>query len=55
LQSMEFRSLLGLYKVDETGRQEGKRNYLLQWQDDQRRLVKPAKIAERELIYPRKR
>jgi branched-chain amino acid transport system substrate-binding protein len=55
LGSMQFRSLLGLYQVDETGRQQGKRNYLLQWQDDSRRLVEPADIAERELIYPRKR
>jgi branched-chain amino acid transport system substrate-binding protein len=54
LGSMRFRSLLGHYQVDETGRQSGKRNYLLQWQDDRRRLVSPSNIAERELIYPRK-
>jgi len=54
LQSMRFRSLLGHYQVDETGRQMGKRNYLLQWQDNRRRLVRPSNIAERELIYPRK-
>lgn len=54
LGSMEFRSLLGFYKVDETGRQMGKRNYLLQWQDGRRRLVAPHNIAERELIYPRR-
>ena len=54
LGSMQFRSLLGHYQVDETGRQSGKRNYLLQWQDDRRRLVSPSNIAERELIYPRK-
>jgi branched-chain amino acid transport system substrate-binding protein len=53
LGSMEFRSLLGHYKVDVTGRQSGKRNYLLQWQDDRRRLVSPGTIAERDLIYPR--
>jgi ABC-type branched-subunit amino acid transport system substrate-binding protein len=29
LRSMYFRSLLGRYQVDETGRQRGKRNYLL--------------------------
>ena len=55
LQSMQFRSLLGHYEVDATGRQTGKHNYLLQWQDDRRRLVRPHDVAERELIYPRKR
>jgi len=53
LQAMEFHSLFGQYKVDDTGRQVGKANYLLQWQDGQRRLVAPADVAERELIYPR--
>ncbi len=53
LSSMKFRSLLGHYEVDEAGRQLGKRNYLLQWQDGRRRLVEPSNIAERKLIYPR--
>ncbi|MEP5763143.1 MAG: amino acid ABC transporter substrate-binding protein [Halieaceae bacterium] len=53
LGEMEFRSLLGFYKVDSTGRQIGKTNFLLQWQDDRRRLVAPDLIAERKLIYPR--
>jgi branched-chain amino acid transport system substrate-binding protein len=52
LRTMYFRSLLGLYNVDETGRQVGKTNFMLQWQDKQRRLVAPAQLAERELIYP---
>ena len=52
LRTMYFRSLLGKYNVNETGRQEGKRNYILQWQEDRRRLVSPENIAERELIYP---
>jgi len=52
LQTMTFHSLFGGYKVDETGRQIGKRNYLLQWQDDRRRLVAPPDVAERKLIYP---
>jgi len=54
LSTMFFRSLLGKYQVDETGRQEGKRNYILQWQNGERRLVSPQRMAERELIYPRK-
>jgi len=52
LRTMYFRSLLGKYNTDETGRQVGKRNYLLQWQDNQRRLVAPSELAERKLIYP---
>lgn len=55
LRTMQFRSLLGHYRVDDTGRQIGKHNYLLQWQDDRRRLVSPHDVAERELIFPRKR
>jgi branched-chain amino acid transport system substrate-binding protein len=53
LRTMEFHSLFGQYKVDDTGRQIGKKNYLLQWQDGERRLVAPAEVAERKLIYPR--
>ena len=52
LRTMYFRSLLGLYKADDTGRQVGKTNYLLQWHDNQRRLVAPDNLAERTLIYP---
>jgi branched-chain amino acid transport system substrate-binding protein len=52
LRTMYFRSLLGKYNVDETGRQEGKRNVMLQWQDNRRRLVAPANLAERKPIYP---
>ena len=52
LRSMKFRSLMGKYEVNETGRQIGKRNYVLQWQDGRRRLVAPTNLAESELIYP---
>ncbi len=52
LGSMEFRSLLGKYHVSETGRQEGMRNSVLQWQENHRRLVSPKNLAERELIFP---
>jgi len=54
LRTMEFHSLFGQYKVDDTGRQVGKANYLLQWQGGERRLVAPEDVAERELIYPRR-
>jgi branched-chain amino acid transport system substrate-binding protein len=52
LHTMVFNSLLGIYDVDENGRQVGKNNYLLQWQGKDRRLVDPASLAESKLIYP---
>lgn len=52
LRTLRFRSLMGHYQVDDSGRQVGKRNYLLQWQDGRRRLVAPAAIAEQPLRYP---
>jgi branched-chain amino acid transport system substrate-binding protein len=52
LHSMVFNSLLGIYKVDASGRQVGKNNYLFQWQRQDRRLVAPANIAESKLVYP---
>ncbi len=52
LRSMYFRSLFGRYEVDDTGRQIGKHNYILQWQDGQRKLVAPAEVAESKLIHP---
>ncbi|MEM1154101.1 MAG: amino acid ABC transporter substrate-binding protein [Pseudomonadota bacterium] len=52
LHSMVFNSLLGIYRVDENGRQIGKNNYLLQWQGKDRRLVGPSNIAESQLVYP---
>lgn len=52
LRTMSFRSLLGKYNTDENGRQIGKNNYLLQWQDNKRRLIAPANLADSEFIYP---
>ncbi len=52
LRSMYFRSLLGRYQVDETGRQRGKRNYVLQWQEGQRRLIAPTDLADSTMVYP---
>ncbi|MFT4614556.1 MAG: branched-chain amino acid transport system substrate-binding protein, partial [Bacteroidia bacterium] len=51
LGTMYFKALVGKYNVSETGRQEGRKNYVLQWQDGQRKLVAPADVAERELRY----
>jgi branched-chain amino acid transport system substrate-binding protein len=52
LSSMYFRALIGSYSVDATGRQKGRRNYVLQWQNSERRLVAPEALAESPLIYP---
>jgi branched-chain amino acid transport system substrate-binding protein len=52
LGTMYFHALIGSYRVSDTGRQIGRRNYVLQWQDDRRRLVAPDNVAERNLIYP---
>jgi branched-chain amino acid transport system substrate-binding protein len=53
LRTMYFKALIGPYSVSETGRQEGRQNYVLQWQEGSRRLVAPDGVAERELVYPR--
>jgi branched-chain amino acid transport system substrate-binding protein len=52
LRTMYFRALIGPYNVCENGRQKGRRNFVLQWQDDKRRLVAPENIANSSLIYP---
>ncbi len=52
LGSMIFRSLLGNYRVDETGRQIGKQIFLIQWQDGHRRLILPENLAETSAIFP---
>ncbi|MGB5492885.1 MAG: amino acid ABC transporter substrate-binding protein [Sedimenticolaceae bacterium] len=52
LGEMRFRSLLGNYQVDETGKQIGHRTGVLQWQDRTRRLVWPPEVAETTLRFP---
>jgi branched-chain amino acid transport system substrate-binding protein len=52
LNTMYFRALIGPYDVDDTGRQIGRTNYVLQWQDDRRRLIAPEAAADADLIYP---
>jgi branched-chain amino acid transport system substrate-binding protein len=52
LSSMYFRALIGSYNVDATGRQKGRRNYVLQWQNDERKLVAPENLADSPLVYP---
>jgi len=52
LRSMYIHALIGSYRVDKTGRQIGRRNLVLQWQDGHRRLIAPESVAEQPLIYP---
>ena len=52
LREMIFRSLLGRYRVDETGKQIAKSVYVMQWLDGQRRLVLPKDLRERPIQYP---
>jgi branched-chain amino acid transport system substrate-binding protein len=52
LRGMVFRSLLGNYRVDETGLQQAKSIYLMQWQDGYRLLVSPKELRDAEIIYP---
>jgi branched-chain amino acid transport system substrate-binding protein len=52
LSDMVFRSLLGNYRVDETGRQKGKTIFLMQWQNGYRLLVSPPELRDAEIIYP---
>jgi branched-chain amino acid transport system substrate-binding protein len=52
LRDMVFRSLLGNYRVDETGRQKAKTIFLMQWQNGYRLLVSPPEIRDAAIIYP---
>lgn len=52
LRTMYFRALIGPYTVNQTGRQVGRRNYVLQWQNNHRVVVAPEDIAQSPLIYP---
>lgn len=52
LQGMKFRSLLGRYAVDQTGKQSGKSIYAMQWQGGHRVLVLPERVAEAAVEYP---
>lgn len=52
LREMRFRSLLGWFQVDETGRQMAKQSFVMQWRDGYRLLVLPEFMAETEIVYP---
>jgi len=52
LRTMKFRSLLGHYRVDTSGKQTGKQIFLIQWQDGRRRLILPENLAESPVDFP---
>jgi branched-chain amino acid transport system substrate-binding protein len=52
LGEMIFRSLLGHYRVDETGMQLAKYIYVMQWLDGKRRLVLPKDLRKYPIAYP---
>ncbi|MEZ5501224.1 MAG: ABC transporter substrate-binding protein [Halioglobus sp.] len=52
LRTMYFRALIGPYSVSENGREKGRLNYVLQWQNNERRLIAPEIVADSKLIYP---
>jgi branched-chain amino acid transport system substrate-binding protein len=52
LRDMVFRSLLGNYRVDDTGLQKAKTIFLMQWQDGNRLLVSPPELRDAEIIFP---
>jgi branched-chain amino acid transport system substrate-binding protein len=52
LGEMRFRSILGNYKVDETGSQLAKSTYVMQWQNGFRLLVLPREIRDAPVEYP---
>ena len=52
LSNMKFRSILGHYRVDETGMQSAKPTYLVQWQDNHISLVYPPQLARWQVVYP---
>ena len=54
LRTMHFSSLLGRYRVDESGNQLAKEMFIMQWQNGFRLLVLPDNLRDSEIIYPLK-
>ena len=52
LGSMVFRSLLGNYRVDASGKQLAKPIFLMQWQNGYRLLVSPRELRDAPPIFP---
>ena len=52
LQEMKFGSLLGRYRVDNSGEQLAKETFVMQWQNGHRLLVLPRERRDSPIIYP---
>jgi branched-chain amino acid transport system substrate-binding protein len=52
LRTMTFRSILGPYRVDETGAQTAKDTYVLQWQTGFRLLILPEELRDAPAVFP---
>jgi branched-chain amino acid transport system substrate-binding protein len=54
LREMKFGSLMGRYRVEDSGRQLEKETFVMQWQDGHRLLVLPKQLRAGPIIYPLK-
>ena len=54
LREMRFGSLMGRYRVEDSGRQLEKETFVMQWQDGHRLLVLPKQLRAGPIIYPLK-
>ena len=54
LREMKFGSLLGRYRVDDSGSQLAKETFVMQWQNGYRLLVLPKQLRDSKIIYPLK-
>lgn len=52
LRSMTFRSILGRYRVDDSGAQIAKSTYVMQWQNGLRLLILPEDLRDAPAVYP---
>ncbi|RLA11191.1 MAG: hypothetical protein DRQ60_10230 [Gammaproteobacteria bacterium] len=54
LREMKFSSVLGRYRVDDSGKQLAKKTFVMQRQNGYRLLVLPIERRESPIIYPLK-
>mgnify|MGYP001814470624 CR=1 FL=1 len=54
LREMKFGSLLGRYRVDDSGSQLAKETFVMQWQNGYRLLVLPKQLRDSKIVYPLK-
>jgi len=52
LRTMTFRSILGRYRVDDSGAQIDKNTYVMQWQTGFRLLILPEQLRDAPAVFP---